>query len=99
MSEHATSGGTPRRSRWRIAAWAAAGALVSVPWIAMQFTDEVAWSAFDFVAFAALVGAAGALLELVVWKVRSTGGRAAACVAIATAFLLLWAQGAVGLFD
>jgi hypothetical protein len=90
-------GGKRRLVGWRIAAWTGAGLILLLPLIAMQFTTEVQWTAFDFlvagVMLAALVGA----FELAVrlsddWMYR--GGAALAAVG---GFLMLWAQGAVGL--
>ena len=43
-------------------------AVLLVPLVAMQFTEEVNWSPFDFVFAAALLGGTGLLLELAVRK-------------------------------
>lgn len=84
-------------NRWRITAWGVAVLLLLLPLVAMQFTDEVAWTLVDFVVFALLLGGTGAAFEL---AVRATGNgayRAAAGVALAAAFLLVWLNGAVGI--
>ena len=93
-----TGGAGGRRGRWRLRAWGAVAALWLLPLVAMQMTDEVAWTVFDFAAFGALLLGAGLLFELMLWKVRSPVGRIAIGAAIAAAFLLLWAAGAVGIF-
>jgi hypothetical protein len=65
----------------------------------MQFTDEVNWTASDFVFAGALLFAALGAYEL---AARSTGNgayRAAAGLALAAAVLLLWANAAVGITD
>lgn len=87
-----------RREGWRLRAWGAVAALWLLPLAAMQMTDEVAWTVSDFASFGALLLGAGLLFELVLWKVRSPIGRIAIGAAIAAAFLLIWADGGVGIF-
>lgn len=83
--------------RWRIARWSAVALVLLVPLVAMQFTDEVNWSAGDFmVAAALLVGACGTY-ELAARKVSRSTYRSAMGVAVVTALLLVWVIGAVGL--
>jgi hypothetical protein len=65
--------------------------------VAMRFTDEVAWTAFDFALAGGLLGAACLGFELIVRKGRGATYRAAAGLALAAAFLLVWVNGAVGL--
>lgn len=84
-------------NRWRIAGWGAAAVLLLLPLVAMQFTDEVDWGLSDFVIFGAMLALAGGAFE---WAVKLSPGktfRAAAGVALAAAFLLVWVNGAVGL--
>ncbi len=83
--------------RMRVAAWTAAAVLLMLPWIAMQFTDEVVWEAGDFVIFGIMLIGAGLACELAVRKSGNHTYRTAAGVAVATAFLLLWVNGAVGI--
>lgn len=85
------------RSRWRIAGWSAAAVLLLLPLVAMQFTDEVNWSGADFVVFGALLACVGGAFELAARTTRSTAYRAAVGVALLTAFILVWANGAVGI--
>jgi hypothetical protein len=88
----------PRRwSRWRLAGWGAAAGFLLMPLIAMQFTDEVDWDLADFVVAGALVFGAGASYELAVRRTRNRAYRAAVGVALAAAFLLVWANLAVGI--
>ena len=86
------------RGRWRIAMWGGAALLLLLPLVAMQFTDEVAWSPADFLIFGAMLVAACGAYELAVRMTSRTAYRAAAGLTIAAAFLLLWAQLAVGVF-
>lgn len=64
--------------------------------MAMQITDEVTWSVSDFAVFAGMLAAAVGAFELTVRMTGSHAYRAAAGLAIATAFILVWANGAVG---
>jgi hypothetical protein len=81
-----------------MAAWAvAATVLLLVPLVAMQFTDEVNWTVFDFVFAGALILGVGVPFELAIRKTGDTVYRAAVGVALAAAFLLVWINGAVGI--
>lgn len=77
---------------------AAVPALLLVPLIAMQFTDEVDWSPSDFVIMGILLIGTGLLCELVMRKVESIKYRIAMCGAILFGFFLIWAELAVGIF-
>ena len=98
MAQH-----TSRRTRgigtgWRLALWGGAALLLLLPWVAMRFTNEVDWDASDFAAMGALLAAACAACELAAWAMGRTSLRIVAWGAIALAFLLVWAELAVGLF-
>ena len=98
VARSATGGGGRHRGRWRIATWALVTALILlVPLVAMQFTEEVDWDLFDFVAMGALLFGTGLAYELVATKASPSAYRAAIGVAIAAAFLLVWVNGAVGM--
>jgi len=85
------------QNRWRVAAWSAAALQLLLPLGAMQFTDEVTWTALDFAVFGALLLGVGLALEGAVRKTGDRAYRAAVAVALAGAFLLVWANGAVGI--
>jgi peptidoglycan/LPS O-acetylase OafA/YrhL len=72
--------------------------LLLVPFIAMQFTNEVNWSLFDFVVAGVLLLGTGLLCELVVRKVSKIEYRIAICVVLLIALLLIWLELAVGIF-
>ena len=72
--------------------------LLLIPLIAMQFTDEVTWTGFDFVVMGNLLLVTGLMFELVMRKVKKIEYRIVLFVAILGAFLLIWAELAVGIF-
>jgi hypothetical protein len=86
-----------RGSRWRIAGWGLAVFILLVPLAAMQFTDEVNWTASDFVFAIVMFGSVGLTLELTFRKSGKLAYRAAVGFALAAAFLLIWVNGAVGI--
>lgn len=93
-----TENGSGRRgNRWRIARWGTAGILLLVPWVAMQFTEEVAWTLSDFGVFGAMLFVACGTYELAARVTGNTAYRAAAGVALAAAFILVWLNLAVGI--
>lgn len=82
----------------RLSVWAAVVALIlMVPLVAMQFTDEVVWTLFDFVFAGTLLFGTGLAYELVARKGGTIAYRAAVGVALAAALLLVWINGAVGI--
>jgi hypothetical protein len=86
-----------RWSPWRITGWGLAASLLLLPAVAMRFTPEVNWTAFDFVFAAALIGGVGVAFEVAVRMTRSVPYRSGVAVALAAAFLLVWVNGAVGM--
>ena len=72
--------------------------LLSIPLIAMQFTDEVHWTLSDFVVMGVLLLGTGLLCELVIRKVKTIGLRIAICVVVLATLFLIWAELAVGIF-
>lgn len=71
--------------------------LLLLPIVAMQFTNEVNWTLFDFVVLALLLLGTGLVGELVLRKVKNQTGRIVLCVAVLLVFFLIWAELAVGL--
>ncbi len=72
--------------------------LLLIPLISMQFTDEVDWTLSDFIVAGVLMLGTGLMCNLVMRKVKKTRFRIALCVALMAAFLLIWAELAVGIF-
>jgi hypothetical protein len=97
MANDGEKSGERRGMPWRIVAWGTAALLLLLPLIAMRFTDEVNWTGFDFIFAAVLIGSVGLAFELAVKMTRSNAYRAAVGAALAAAFLIVWANGAVGM--
>ena len=72
--------------------------LLLIPLIAMQFTDEVKWTLFDFVVAGVLLLGTGLMCELVMRKVNKLQHRIALCGALLAGLLLVWIELAVGIF-
>ena len=72
--------------------------LLSIPLIAMQFTDEVSWTILDFVVIGILLLSIWFICELTIRKVSKIKHRIAICITILVVFLLIWAELAVGIF-
>ncbi len=72
--------------------------ILLIPFIAMQFTNEVNWNSFDFIAAAVLLLGAGLLCELVLRKVKKTKHRIIICFALLLLLLIIWVELAVGIF-
>jgi uncharacterized membrane protein YadS len=72
--------------------------LLLIPLIAMQFSPEVNWSLSDFLVMGVLLLGVGLMLELVLRKVQKKNHRVALIALVLIAFLLIWAELAVGIF-
>jgi hypothetical protein len=82
--------------RRSVAPWGAAAALLLLPLLAMQVSDEVAWDAADFLVFGALLAIACGIWEAASRRSGSQAYRAGVAVAVAAGFLLVWVNLAVG---
>ena len=78
---------------------AATAAILAAQAIAMQFTDEVNWGLFDFVAAAVLLLGTGLAYAVVASKVRTARHRLIAGAVLGLVLLLVWVELAVGIFD
>ncbi|ADB38351.1 hypothetical protein [Spirosoma linguale] len=72
--------------------------LLSVPLIAMQFTNEVNWSLFDFIVAGVLLLGTGLVCEFVLRRVKRVDYRIAICGVILLMLALIWVELAVGIF-
>jgi len=82
---------------WRIIGWGIAALLLLLPLVAMQFTGEVNWDETDFIFAAVVFGSIGAVFELTVRMSRNIAYRAGVAAALAAAFVIVWANAAVGM--
>jgi peptidoglycan/LPS O-acetylase OafA/YrhL len=88
----------PRRTSPRLVRIVLATALLLlVPLVAMQVTDQVAWTTGDFIAMGTLLASAALAYELAVRKARSAPARFAVGTMVFALLLLVWAVLAVGL--
>ena len=80
--------------------FAACAALpLAVPLVAMQFTAEVDWGIGDFLAAGMMFALLGAGLDIALRLPASWRLRAVLATGAVGAFLLVWAELAVGIFD
>jgi hypothetical protein len=99
MNENTENSSGRRMSLWRVVAWGAAAFILLLPMVAMQFTDEVNWTASDFVfAGVLLFGSLGAY-ELAARRTDNATYQFGVGMAITAAFLLTWINAAVGITD
>lgn len=82
---------------WTVVRWGAAVGLLAGPWVAMRFTAEVNWSPGDFVVFGAMLACVCGTWEFVARRKCDGAYRGAVGMALATAFLALWIDLAVGI--
>lgn len=89
MASKASSGG---RIPWRLIGWAIPVGLLTIPWIA-----HFPWTAADYIVAATIFAIVGGTFELAVRASGNASYRLGAAAAIATAFLLVWINLAVGI--
>ena len=87
----------PLLAGWRIAGWGSLLAVLMLPALAMQITDEVNWTAGDFVFAAILLGFVGTVVELAARYARPGAPCIGYLIAGFTAFITLWSNAAVGI--
>jgi hypothetical protein len=97
MADMAQGNGSGRGSVVRTALWSLAALLLLAPVVAMRFTDEVNWTASDFLFAGIVFGTIGLVAELIVHRSGSLAYRAGAGFALAAAFVIVWANAAVGM--
>jgi Kef-type K+ transport system membrane component KefB len=76
----------------------AIGALLLIPLVAMQFTNQVNWSVADFIIMGFLLTAAAFLLQLAKSMGLSKKTKTSLILGVLLLFLLVWGELAVGLF-
>jgi hypothetical protein len=71
--------------------------ILSIPLVAMQFSDEVKWGTADFVIMGVLIFGTGFLYVLLTRTASNIIHRVAVALAVGSTLLLIWANLAVGL--
>lgn len=71
--------------------------ILLIPFIAMQFTNEVAWSLTDFILAGVILFSTGLALVTLIRLSTNIVYKAGVVLAIGATFLLIWANLAVGL--
>ena len=72
--------------------------ILLIPFISMQFSDEVNWGPLDFVVAGVLLLSAGLIFDLVIRKIKNRNYRITIIIVLLLALLLIWAELAVGVF-
>ncbi len=96
MAGNAEKGGKRRWSRWRLAGWAAGVLMLLLALVAKQFVGEVSWVGNLAQTGALLIGV-GIAVELASRMTGEAAYRAAVGLALGSALLLGWVNGAVGI--
>jgi len=74
-------------------------ALLCIPLLAMQFTNEVNWTVADFIIAGLLLFVTGLVFDFILRKVKKTRQRILAISVLILTFILVWAELAVGIFN
>ena len=72
--------------------------LLLIPLIGMAITDEINWSAFDFIIMGSLLIALSIGINLVSTRVKNLKNRFLYIGILVLIFMLIWAELAVGIF-
>jgi bacteriorhodopsin len=72
--------------------------LLVLPFIGMKLSDEVNWSVYDFIVMGVLLILAGIGINFIVNKTKNSKYRFLYIAFLVLAFLLVWAELAVGIF-
>ena len=72
--------------------------ILAIPLVAMQFTNEVDWNAFDFLVMGTLLTMTGLAIEFATRKLKSSNWRIAVTLVILILLFMIWAELAVGVF-
>lgn len=75
-----------------------ATAILFIPLIAMNFTNEVKWTLFDFIVGGVLLVGTGITLEFILRKIKTLKYRIIFGTALFVILFLIWAELAVGIF-
>ncbi|MBT8142026.1 MAG: hypothetical protein HKN88_09800 [Gammaproteobacteria bacterium] len=89
---------TTQKKNWRLIYWLIAAIILLIPLVAMQFTQEVNWAIMDFVVMGAMLLSLGIGFEALVRLSKNPKNQLIGAIVMIGVFLLIWLQGAVGIF-
>ena len=72
--------------------------LLLIPLIAMQFTNAVQWTSFDFLVAGVLLFRTGLVCELVLRRVKKKKQRFIICLGVIALLTIIWIELAVDIF-
>ncbi len=78
--------------------FAVTAAILTIPLVAMQFSDEWDWNLFDFIVIGSLLVGTGLLIVQAYKRIKNINYRIAVIMLLIVAFLLIWGELAVGIF-
>ncbi len=81
-----------------IAIYAIASAILAIPLIGMQFTNEINWSGFDFLIAGVLLIITAFGINTILNNVKLDSKRFLYIAIVLTVLILIWAELAVGIF-
>ena len=73
-------------------------AILFIPLIAMNLTNDVNWTLFDFIVAGSLLVGTGLVLEFILRKIKALKYRILFGIALFVVLFLIWAELAVGIF-
>lgn len=72
--------------------------LLLIPFIAMQFSNDVNWKIFDFLIAAILLSGTGLTIEVIMRKIKNRENRMLLLMGSIVILILIWLELAVGIF-
>jgi hypothetical protein len=72
--------------------------ILLIPFVGMQFTNEVNWTLFDFIVAGVLLLGTGLLIEVAIRTIKNKNAQIIIIIAVLFGLFLLWAELAVGIF-
>ena len=72
--------------------------MILIPWVAMQFTNDVHWTLSDFIIAGVLLLGTGLVCEFAMRQVKTRKNKIALIIMTIAVLLLIWVELAVGVF-
>ncbi|WP_346862820.1 hypothetical protein [uncultured Draconibacterium sp.] len=89
---------TIRKNRRLVLILSGALLILLIPFIAIQISNEVNWSVFDFMTAGLILLSLGIMIEIILRKVPKKVHRFALLAVLLFIFILIWAELAVEIF-